>query len=41
MEEKERQSSAKTTDTSGNASLIHDHVSDPEEDDLDDLDGMI
>ena len=41
MGEEERQRSAKlATDTSGKASLIHD-VSDPEEDDLDDLDGMI
>lgn len=40
MEEDERQRSANTTDTSGKAHLIHDHVPDPEEDDLDDLDGM-
>lgn len=41
MEEEERQMSAKqATDTSGKAPLIHD-VPDPEEDDLDDLDGMI
>lgn len=38
----ERQRSAKqATDTSGKAPLIHDDVPDPEEDDLDDLDGMI
>ena len=42
MGEEECQRSAKlATDTSGKASLIHDDVSDPEEDDLDDLDGMI
>lgn len=43
MEEEERQTSAKqATDTSGKAPLVHDDdVPDPEEDDLDDLDGMI
>lgn len=42
MEEEERQRSAElTTDTAGKAPLIHHDVPDPEEDDLDDLDGMI
>lgn len=42
MEEEERQRGARqATDTSGKAPLIHDAVPDPEEDDLDDLDGMI
>ena len=42
MDEEERQRSAKpATDTSGKAPLVHDDVPDPEEDDLDDLDGMI
>lgn len=42
MEEDERQRSAKqATETSGKAPLIHDDVPDPEEDDLDDLDGMM
>lgn len=42
MEEEERRSNAKqATDTAGKATLTHDDVPDPEEDDLDDLDGMI
>lgn len=42
MEGKERRSNAKqATDTAGKATLTHDDVPDPEEDDLDDLDGMI
>ena len=42
MEEKEHQRSAgQPTDTSGKAPLIHDDVPDPEEEDLDDLDGTI
>lgn len=44
MEEEEHQRSAKqATDTSGKAPMpmVHDNVPDPEEDDLDDLDGMI
>lgn len=41
MEEEERQSSAKqATVTSGKAPLVHNDVLDPEEEDLDDLDGM-
>lgn len=41
MEEEERQESAKqATNTSGQAPLIYDDVPDPEEDELDDLDGM-
>ena len=42
MEEEERQESAKpATDTAGKSPLTHHDVPDPEEDDLDDLDGMI
>lgn len=42
MQEEERQWSAKQpTDTSGKVPLISNDVPDPEEDDLDDLDGMI
>lgn len=42
MEEEERQRSAKqATDTSGKATSVQHDVPDPEEDDLDDLDGMI
>ena len=38
----ERQMSAdQATDTASQAPLTHDGVPDPEEDDLDDLDGMI
>lgn len=41
MEEEERQTSEKqATDTSDKAPLIHHDVPDPEEDNLDDLDGM-
>ena len=42
MEEEERQSNAKqATDAAGKATFTHDDAPDPEEDDLDDLDGMI
>ena len=42
MEVQERQRSAnQATDTAGKPTLTHDDVPDPEEDDLDDLDGMI
>lgn len=42
MEEEERQKSVnQVADISGQAPLLHDDVPDPEEDDLDDLDGMI
>ena len=42
MEEEEPQKSVKqATGTSGQAPLIQDDVPDPEEDELDDLDGMI
>ena len=41
MEVQERQRSAnQATDTAGKAPSTHDDVPDPEEDDLDDLDGM-
>ena len=40
MEEEERQRSAKlATETAGKAFLTHHDVPDPEEDDMDDLDG--
>ena len=42
MEAQERQRSAnQAIDTAGKAPSTHDDVPDPEEDDLDDLDGMI
>ncbi len=42
MEEEEREKSVKqATDATGKAPLLCDDVPDPEEDDLDDLDGMI
>ena len=42
MEEEERQKSVnQVADISGQAPLIQDDVPDPEEDELDDLDGMI
>lgn len=41
MEVEERQRSDQANDSAGKAPSIHDDAPDPEEDDLDDLDGMI